>query len=136
MGIVHIAGRVYTTGRAIALGLIAGTPGDAKVSRARPVAPKRVPLATNSVARPTRIRRVRNDQGVLVEPTEAGDKPTRRSRTVEPLMPKNVDHEGNVIEDPEVLTQIAEATAVIEADKSLLGAIPSIDSGAGVDANA
>lgn len=39
----------------------------------------------------------------------------KETKKIEPLRPRNVDHDGNPVEDPEVLAKIAEETAAIEA---------------------
>lgn len=129
-GVVKVGGKTYTIARAFALGLISGTveaPGVVPTGTPdRTPAPAKVPAASRRRGRPPKAKLAKGQtvlplrpSGPKLETTEDGviTEP-RAARKLKALLPRNVDHDGVPIEDPEVLDRIAEDTAAMEAARA------------------
>ena len=123
--VVRINGRVYTRTNAIARGLISGDMVKALPDPvATPPGPAVLTRAQKAVA--TRAANLAAKLAVVVEPTEDGDKPVRKSKGIKPLRPQNVDHEGKPVTDEETLAKIATEAEANEDTGTVKFAIPAV----------
>ena len=106
-GVIRIAGRSFTRGNALARGLIVSK-HDLTLTAAGLDVAGRIAISNPGVTVPPKARTKTLDVEKAAGAEFTSDGRQRRKR-IEPLKPKNIDHEGNEIQDQETLDRIAAA---------------------------